>query len=460
MDITPSELSDLANLGAMAEFLGFAQPILILVLSLLGLGLFSTIEQIILSLGTLRAKNLKQIAGREMRSVKVWIEHPSRILAAVVMFESIATVLVVYGIMTASENFAINFFTRSISFLISVLMIVIFGEVIPRALTKAFSDSALLISIRFAYGLFLLAMPLIIGMTKLQHWFAARFGAKEKEHPPISEEEIEYLLQLGQRTGVLEETKKDMIEGVFEFDETKVREIMTPRLDIKWIPVTSSFSQALEASTESEMSRIPICGAEGIDHVVGILLAKDLLKLAKEFGKPHQRKISDIMREPFFIPESKPIMDVFKDLKKNKSHMAIVVDEHGGTAGLVTMEDILEEIVGDIQDEFDTEEADIVELEQGIFDVAGSCHIDEFIAFFEIKEGETTDYSDEGIDTIGGYFTATLGELPEVGKTLKIGSLNLEVSTLDRNRIKRLRVSKILAPSSVSSEVQAETFSG
>jgi len=127
--------------------------------------------------------------------------------------------------------------------------------------------------------------------------------------------------------------------------------------------------------------------------------------------------------------------------------MAIVVDEHGGTAGLVTMEDILEEIVGDIQDEYDTEEADIIEVEPGIFDVAGSCHIDEFINYFEISEEDTTDYSEEGIDTIGGYVTATIGELPEVGKSLKIGPLNIEVTALDRHRIKRLRVVRILAQS-------------
>jgi putative hemolysin len=431
----------------LATWLTALQPAGLVVVSLLMVGFFSTVEQIILSLGTLKARNLKQVAGRDLKSVKMWVEHPSRMITAVVLFETLSMVTFVYNLVNVTFTPESGLLAKGATYVGACVLAVLVAEVIPRALTKTLSDSVLVTTIRVAYGLYMLTIPVVIALNQLQGWISHRFGAKDKEHPPITEEEIEYLLQLGQRTGVLEKTKKDMIEGVFEFDETKVREIMTPRLDIKWISATSSFSQVLEVVTDSELSRIPICGEEGIDHVVGILLVKDLIKLAKESGKFQHRKITDIMREPFFIPESKPIMEVFKDLKKNKSHMAIVVDEHGGTAGLVTMEDILEEIVGDIQDEYDIEEADIIEVEPGIYDVAGSCHIDEFISFFEIDEADTTDYSEEGIDTIGGYVTATVGELPEVGKSLKIGSLNVEVTALDRHRIKRLRVARILAQS-------------
>lgn len=435
------------------------RPVLIILFCLLFLGLFSTIEQIILSLGTLKARNLRKVAGRDLKSVNMWIEHPSRIITAVVLFETFALVALIFFVIQATYIPETGVLSQGLIFLIACFMAVIVAEVIPRALTKTLSDTTLVTTIRVAYGLYMVIIPIVISLNHLQAWLVQRFGATEKEHPPITEEEIEYLLQLGQRTGVLEKTKKDMIEGVFDFDETKVREIMTPRLDIKWISAHSNFAQALEVVTESELSRIPICGDDGIDHVVGILLVKDLLKLVKDTGKIQHRKITDIMREPFFIPESKPIMEVFKDLKKNKSHMAIVVDEHGGTAGLVTMEDILEEIVGDIQDEYDTEEADIIEIEPGIFNVAGSCHIEEFLSFFEIAESETTDYSEEGIDTIGGYVTASVGELPEVGKIVKIGPLNIEVTALDRHRIKRLRVARILAQSVAPSPI-AESVTG
>jgi CBS domain containing-hemolysin-like protein len=155
--------------------------------------------------------------------------------------------------------------------------------------------------------------------------------------------------------------------------------------------------------------------------------------------------LKKIMRAPFFVPESKPVMDVFKELKSSKNHIAVVIDEHGGTAGVVTMEDILEEIVGEIQDEYDTEEAEILELEPGIHDVAGSCNIDEFLEYFEIDENTIADKPDDGIDTLAGWIVALLGELPEIGKTLRIGPLNVEVTDVERQRIRRVRVSRIIA---------------
>ena len=236
-----------------------------------------------------------------------------------------------------------------------------------------------------------------------------------------------------------------MIVGVFEFDETKVREIMTPRPDVKWLRIDSTFDDAAKLALESGLSRLPICDMQGIDHIIAILLVKDLLKVARAGESAIKNfRLKQFMREPLFIPESKLIMDVFKDLKRTKNHIAVVIDEHGGTAGLVTMEDILEEIVGEIQDEYDSEEAEILELEPGIYDVAGSYNIDEFMEFFELEENDITEKPEEGVDTIAGWITSLLGELPEVGKTVQIGPLNMEVSDIERQRIRRVRVSKVI----------------
>jgi CBS domain containing-hemolysin-like protein len=151
------------------------------------------------------------------------------------------------------------------------------------------------------------------------------------------------------------------------------------------------------------------------------------------------------MREPFFVPESKLIMGVFKGLKSTKNHIAIVIGEHDGTAGLVTMEDILEEIVGEIQDEYDVEEAEIIELEPGIYDVAGSYSIDEFLDYFEIENVQIAEERGEDVDTIADWITSLVGDLPEGGKTVRIGPLNVEVLDVERRRIKRVRVSRILS---------------
>jgi putative hemolysin len=220
---------------------------------------------------------------------------------------------------------------------------------------------------------------------------------------------------------------------------------MTPRPDVQWLSIEASFDDALRVAIESGMSRLPVCDRTGIDHVVGILLVKDLLKVARENGKGKDSfDLKRIIREPYYVPESKQIMEVFKELKSTKNHIAVVVDEHGGTAGLVTMEDILEEIVGEIQDEYDVEEAEILELEPGIYDVAGSYNIDEFLDFFELDATSLETKPDDGIDTIAGWIVSLLGELPEAGKTVRIGPLSIEVSDVERQRIKRLRVSRIL----------------
>ncbi|MCX6108979.1 MAG: hemolysin family protein [Proteobacteria bacterium] len=294
------------------------------------------------------------------------------------------------------------------------------------------------------YALYLCVAPVVWLFAEGASRVVRVLGGVRKETPPITEEELEYLVNVGERAGVLEETKKDMLVGVFDFDEIKVREVMTPRPDVKWLSLDSDLNAALSLAVETGMSRIPICEASGIDHVVGILLVKDLLKVARDSSSGAGYDLAKIMRAPFFVPESKQVMEVFKELKSSKNHIAVVIDEHGGTAGLVTMEDILEQIVGEIQDEYDTEEAEIVELESGIYDVAGSCNIDEFLEHFELDEQSLTDKPDEGTDTIAGWIFSQLGELPEVGTTLRIGPLNVEVTEVERQRIRRVRVSKIL----------------
>jgi CBS domain containing-hemolysin-like protein len=258
----------------------------------------------------------------------------------------------------------------------------------------------------------------------------------------MTEEELEFLINESESEGVIKDFKKDMISGVFEFDETKVREIMTPRPDLNSIQKDDDFDNVVKLSIRTGHSRIPVHD-EHLDNIVGVVFAKDLMRLAYS-SNGEKPKISDVMREAFYVPESKTIIDVFKDLKRTKNHMAIVIDEHGGTAGIVTMEDILEEIVGEIQDEFDVEEAKILEIDNNIYDVAGSVNIDEFSEFFDLDESIIED-TDNDADTVGGLLTHLLGDLPEVGQKSQLGPLVLEVSEVGRKRIERLRVTRQLS---------------
>lgn len=404
---------------------------------------FTISEAAINSLTHLKSKQILDSGYPGRRSLTLWIEHPQRVMTTITIFRSLLHALVAALI---TDIVLRHWHTRTIELStgIAALLILAFAEVLPRAIARRQSEISALFALRLVYLLFWIMAPIVLLITDLSHRLVGVFGGKFKDKPPITEEELEYLVDVGERAGVLEETKKEMIEGVFEFDETTVREIMTPRPDIRFLRVDDTYDDALSLAIEAGTSRIPVCDDQGIDHVVGVLLVKDLLRIARaQQGGKTTFRLRDIMREPFFVPESKLVMDVFKDLKNSKNHIAMVVDEHGGTAGLVTMEDILEEIVGEIQDEYDVEEANIIELEPGIYDVAGSYNIDEFLEYFEVKDDEIKEMRGEGIDTIAGWVTSIVGDLPEVAKTVRIGPLNVEVAVVDRRRIKRLRVSRV-----------------
>ncbi len=406
--------------------------------------LFSASETAITSLGNLRAKHLVDQNSGSIRQLNLWLHQPGRVLETILIFNNVVNILAsAVATNLASQIFqsnALGIATGTMTFLVLV-----FGEVVPKAFGKAHAETMALPALNFIYFIYVCISPISIAFAEFANWFVKKLGGKRVESPPITEEELEFLINVGERAGVLEESKKDMIVGVFEFDETKVREIMTPRPDVKWLRIDSTFDDAAKLALESGLSRLPICDMQGIDHIIAILLVKDLLKVARAGESAIKNfRLKQFMREPLFIPESKLIMDVFKDLKRTKNHIAVVIDEHGGTAGLVTMEDILEEIVGEIQDEYDSEEAEILELEPGIYDVAGSHNIDEFMEFFELEENDITEKPEEGVDTIAGWITSLLGELPEVGKTVQIGPLNMEVSDIERQRIRRVRVSKVI----------------
>jgi CBS domain containing-hemolysin-like protein len=257
----------------------------------------------------------------------------------------------------------------------------------------------------------------------------------------------------GQLSGLIGDIKKDIIEGAFEIDDTKVREIMTPRRDMIAIHADASAAEIKKAFVESGHSRIPVY-REDLDDIVGVVIAKDIMRLEIE-GKSNSARASDIQRVVIFAPESRHLADVFKDLKRARSHLAIIVDEFGGTSGLVTMEDILEEIVGEIQDEHDLEEAGICELSPDSFDVKGWVNIDEFLEFFKISEEEINESRrPKNVDTLAGWITQLTQEIPQAGQSVSVGHVQIEILQTDRRRIEKVRVSLI-----PNSQLQAQSLS-
>lgn len=401
---------------------------------------FSGAETAITALGTLKAKHLlEQGPLKDKKYLSLWINYPSYILTTILVLNNVCNILA-SSLTTAIAikyfgNYAVGIATGILTF-----VILLFGEIIPKSLVKVYSDFLALPLLKIIYYLYFLIYPVVFVFAKIANFIINISNANiSSSRVMITEEELEFMIEQGSAVGVIEKIKKDMISSVFEFDEIIVREIMTPRTDVVFLDSNHTIEYALKVFAKSGHSRIPVCESN-LDNVIGILFAKDLLAY---IGQNHcditQTKVSSIIRSPFFVPESKLIMNVFKDLKRTKNHMAIVIDEYGGTAGIVTMEDILEEIVGDIQDEFDKEEAEIIKISDGIYDVSGTMNIEKFFEFFDV-DLSLVDNLESGVDTMGGLLMQLLGEMPKVGQGTTLGPFSFKVVEIERHRIKRFRV--------------------
>lgn len=403
--------------------------------------LFSGAETAITGLGSLKAKHILDTRGDKAKELNLWLHHPSRVLSTILLFNTAVNILA-SAIATEYANKYFENKALAVATGFTTLVILILCEIIPKTIGKIYTETLAIPAMKFVYFCYKLTMPIVIGLSYLASTLIEMFGGgKHQPGPQITEEELEFLVNVGEKAGVFEETKQDMISGVFEFDEIKVREIMTPRTDMTAIELKTPLHEAVKLAYESGHARIPVYD-ERIDNVVGILLAKDLLQFAANPEKMQTTKIQHLMRKPRRVPESKLIMDVFKELKRTKTHMAIVIDEYGGTAGLITLEDMLEEIVGEIQDEHDEEQAKIIEISPGIYDVMGQMNLDEFLDFFEITPAQIHAEGLQEAETVAGYMIQATGDLPKVGQSTTIGPLVCEVSQVVRHRVERVRVRK------------------
>lgn len=412
---------------------------LIIFVCLIFSAFFSSSETAITSLGVLKTKQLIDNGGAAVKQLQFWLDHPNRVLTTILLFNNVVNILAsAVATEMATRHFesnAIGVATGAVTFLVLV-----FGEIIPKAFARANYESLSIIALKILYIFYFVSYPFVWMFSEFASFILRIMGSSDNLRPSITEEELEFMINESKDSGALQGLKKNMISGVIDFDETKVSEIMTPRTNMEALEKNAELDEAVKLIVQSGHSRIPIY-EEKLDNVVGILFAKDCLRALNSFGQDGKTKLMNLMREPYFVPESKFIMDVFKDLKRNKNHMAIIIDEYGGTAGLVTLEDILEEIVGEIQDEFDVEEAEILEIEPGVYDIAGLTNIDDFIEYFGIEESEEDQVED--VDTVAGWMIYKLGEMPEVGQSLNVGPLSIEVSEVGRHRIERLRVTRI-----------------
>jgi putative hemolysin len=313
------------------------------------------------------------------------------------------------------------------------LFTIVFGELVPKALALAHAERMALL---FAGPVDLLGRlfgPVVWLLTSLTRAITRVFGIAEYQHERVTAEELMILVERGGQQGVIEAEEQQMIGAVLELGEQRIHEVMVPRIGIKAVPATVPLDELVATIVREGHSRIPVY-EESIDNVIGILYAKDLLPYLARGEAP---AITSILRTPLFVPESISVDDLLHSFQRRKVHIAIVLDEYGGTAGLVTIEDLIEEIVGEIQDEYDVEEPLIVPLSETEARFDGRASVDDLAEHFGIQ----LDGADrEQYDTVGGLVYHEIGGVPNVGDMVEVDGLTLTVESTDGRRVGKLLV--------------------
>ena len=385
--------------------------IIVLAILILINAFFAATEIAFISLNDAKIEKQAKEGNKKAKQIKKMLREPSKFLATIQIGITLAGFLssafaddlapmlqnlIPLGL-TAWRNISIILITIILSY-----FSLIFGELVPKRLAMRNSEKIAFGTIGIIRTISIITAPFVKLLTASTNGVSKLFGISGTDEETVTEEEIRMMVDVGEEKGSIKEEERELINNVFEFNDKVVSEIMIHRKDIYAIDINSDIDNILKELDEYKYSRIPVY-EENIDNIVGMLFIKDLLA---NVNKKEKVKIAKIIREPYFVSENKPIDELFRDLQKNKHQLAIVLDEYGGTAGLVTMEDIIEELVGNIFDEYDEEEKEFEKIDDNTFLISGSVSIHDLrkILGVEIPEGE--------YDTLSGYLIELLGRIP------------------------------------------------
>ena len=377
---------------------------------------FAATEIAFISLNDAKIEKQAKEGNKKAKQIRKMLKEPSRFLATIQIGITLAGFL--------SSAFAADAFAddlapvlnnlipfgiipwRNISIVLITLVLsyfsLVLGELVPKRLAMKKTEKIAFATIGIVRAISIITAPFVKLLTVSTNGISKLFGIKETDEETVTEEEIRMMVDVGEEKGSIEEEEKELINNVFEFNDKLVSEVMIHRKDIYAIDVNSDINDILKELDEYKYSRIPVY-EDNIDNIVGLLFIKDLIA---EMNKKERVKISKLLREVYFVSENKPINELFRDLQRNKHQLAIVLDEYGGTAGLVTMEDIIEELVGNIFDEYDDEEKEYEKIDDNTYMISGSVSIHDLrkILNVDIPEGE--------YDTLSGYLIEKLGRIP------------------------------------------------
>ena len=406
--------------------------LIIIAVSLVLAALAASAETSLTSISRGRLRTLVEQKVPQAIVVERLHRDPNAYLSTILIFNTVAIIMA----SSAATLLAIRLYQDRVpEWLVSLVLslaVLVLCEITPKTISLQRAERVALRMARLVSGATWVMRPVVFVLTAITRLILRMLGGKTQVRGPfVTEEELKMLVSVGEEEGVLEEEEREMIHGIFEMGDMRVRELMVPRTDLVAIEVNEPVEKAVDLVTKHGHTRIPVYDGN-LDHIVGVLYAKDLLRAVV---RGEQKTLREIARKPYFTPESNKVQDVLRDLRKNRVHMAIVVDEYGGTAGAVTIEDILEEIVGPIQDEYDIGEEDEIQ-----FISPNEVVLDGRVSVDDVNELLKLEIAADDYDTIGGYVLNQLGAAPKVGATLKLGTGELRVEAVQGTRIKKVRI--------------------
>ena len=412
--------------------------IIIIALSIVFIAILASAESSFIAVNKIRIRSLMEKGDSRAKAVQKLLDEHDKLFSAVILSGNLFTILAT----SIGTVLALRYFGEDgiiIATIIMTFLTVVFGELAPKTFAVTYSEKVSLLLAKPVAFYIRLISPLVWIFKVTSNLIIRMLGGKKKSVSPfVTEEEIKTMINIGEEEGTLEEEEKQMLHKVFEFGDKVVTEAMVPRTEIVSISDDSTVGDALKLVLEEGYSRYPVV-KENIDSVTGILYVKDIVKQMAQGKIENYTPITEIVREAYYIPENKMVTELLDEMQKNKFQIAIVMDEYGGTAGLITLEDIMEEIVGGLQDEFEAmegeKEVEIIDERTSI--VAGQTGLD------EINELVGSELVSEDFHTIGGFVFGLFRRLPKVGEQVRYHNLRFLILEMEDRKISKVKITKL-----------------
>ncbi len=391
---------------------------------LVGSGFFSSSETALMSLDKLRVRFLEREQRPGADKLAALLDNPERLLSGILVGNNLVNI----AASVIATGLFVNWFGDQGEWLTVVILtpiLLIFSEICPKTYAAYYPEKLSFRVLRPIALVVLLLTPIIYVVSGISRTFSRFLHRHEAESFSVSEDEIKAMIDVGQESGVVAAEQRRMLHSIFDLTETRVRDVMIPRTEVVSIEVSTPFEAVMAVVQESGHSRFPVY-SDDLDRLVGIVHAKNILEF---IGKMDQFSLRELCRKPYFVPEAKRIGVLLQNFRKKREHLAVVVDEYGGVEGIVTLEDVVEEIVGEIHDEYDIEEFDIKKLTENHYLIDASVSLRDVNRRFGLALPE------EHVTTLAGYLLQSLGRIPEEGDSCQENGVQFKVSKMEERRI-------------------------